>query len=136
MIKKLNKIQYLDTVRPDGSGRCNPKRKFQLFVLISIPDSIIYVIVGRAYNLYLSHFSQNGDEGNNLYISYGKSSFLEKTKKKEKKGKKQKKTKKRTKKKQKKNQKRFLCPFLSVWYPIFSKQTQIRTDKNCHGNNI
>ena len=95
MIKKLNKIQYLDTVRPDGSGRCNPKRKFKLFVLISIPDPIIYVIVRRAYNLYLSvsHFSQNGDEGDNLYISYGKS-------------------------------------VLKIWYPIFSKQTQIRTDKN------
>ena len=40
----------------------------QLFVLILIPDSNIYVFVRRAYNLYLSHSSQNGDEGDNSYI--------------------------------------------------------------------
>ena len=51
--------------------------------------------------------------------------------KREKKGKKQKKPKKTKKnKKNKKKPKKVLCPFLSVWYPIFSKQTKIRTDIN------
>ena len=60
------------------------------------------------------------------FFCYGTSSFLKKNKKqtKEKKGKKQKKQKKT------KKPKKVLCPFLSVWYLIFSKQTKIRTGIN------